>query len=162
VNTKLCIVILASSMLSGCYQNIWLHPVQGPVAAPTPPPVLMANLMLGKSSGTMSVVLSDGEVCKGRWARAYVKTPRGANKVYAPTATNLSAEWDALNSPGFYKSVVLNSYFYVQGVIYGNRGTVLHVEMYAQGSDESTFFYPESDVAKDDKGNLYKMNYDAL
>ena len=158
---KLCFVLLASSMMFGCSQSMWLHPLKGPLAAQTPPPVLTAKFT-GNRSGSISITLSDGEVCKGRWARVpYLKTPRGAFKVHASTTDDMSSAWDAVNFPGFYKSNVLNANFYAQAVVSGNRGSVLHLEMY-QESTTNVGFSPDSGVAKDDKGNIYKMNYDSL
>ena len=159
---KLCFVLLASSLMFGCSQPMWLHPVKGPLAAQTPPPVLTAKFT-GNRSGSISITLSDGEICKGRWTRVpYLKTPRGAYKVHASTTDEMSSAWDAAKWPGFYKSTVLNAEFYAQAVVTGNRGSVFHVEMYQENpTNDGTSFATEG-VAKDDKGNIYKMNYHSL
>ena len=159
---KLCFVFLASSMMIGCSQSMWLHPVKGQLSTQTPPPVLTAKLT-GNRSGSISITLSDGEMYKGRWARVpYLKTPRGANRVHSSTTDDMSSAWDAVYWTGFYKSNVLNAGFYAQAVVSGNRGSVLHVEIYQESPSTDGTVFSTVGLAKDDKGNIYKMNYDSL
>jgi hypothetical protein len=84
MNTKLCLVLLAISVTLGCSRNLRLYPVQGQLAAQTPSPVLIAKIAGGLTSGVFSVVLSDGEVCKG--SRAQVPTVRVAEGGTSATA----------------------------------------------------------------------------
>src|SRR5947208_16137854 len=82
-------------------------------------------------SGNMTVVLADGEVCKGHWATV-ARPPVAKAGATASTApdSNMSSVWDTIYGSGFYVSHVLGQRLYVQAVIPGNRGTVLKVEMY--------------------------------
>jgi len=106
------------------------------------------------SSGSISVVLSDGEVCTGRWAEVpRLQVPKGANTAIAP-ADNMSSVWDTVYGSGYYVSHVLGARS-ARGTISGNRGTVLNVELYATPEGEHTFVI--KGVAKDNKDNIYKV-----
>jgi len=66
VKNKLCLVLLGISTMLGCSRTARLYPVQGPLSTQTPLPVLVAKVTGAFSPGSISV-LSDGEICKGRW-----------------------------------------------------------------------------------------------
>lgn len=148
------------SALSGC-ATARLYPVRGPLSAQTPVPVFKAKMMQGpiRPNGPFSAVLNNGEVCKGTW-----KAVRGITTGVYPPAPDLSAEWDDAYGTGYYKFKVQGAGFFLRGEAKGNRGTVLNVEMY--GNEIRPALPTNSDiyttlemagVAKDDKGNVYKM-----
>ena len=151
---KLCILLLGISLMLGCSRTYRFYPVQGPLSTQTPSPVLVAKLTGAISSGNISVVLSDGEVCKGRWAEVpRVQVPKGANTATAP-ADNMSSVWDTVYGSGFYVAHVLGARN-ARGTASGNRGTVLNLEMYATPEGEHTFVI--KGVATDNKDNIYKV-----
>ena len=151
---KLCVLLLGISVMLGCSRTYRFYPVQGPLSTKTPSPVLVAKMTGAISSGSISVVLSDGEVCTGRWAEVpRIQVPKGANTAIAP-ADNLSSVWDTVYGSGYYVSHVLGARS-ARGVISGNHGTVLNVELYATPEGEHTFVI--KGVAKDNKDNIYKV-----
>lgn len=58
-------VLLCVSVLSGCYLNGRLYPVQGPASAQTPPPIYAARISGGLRSGSFTATLQNGERCTG-------------------------------------------------------------------------------------------------
>jgi hypothetical protein len=154
VKLKLCVLLLGISVMLGCSRTYRFYPVQGPLSAQTPSPVLVAKLTGAINSGSISVVLSDGEVCKGHWAEVpRAQVSKGANTAIAP-ADSMSSVWDIVYGSGFYVSHVLGARN-ARGVISGDRGTVLNVEMFATPEGEHTFVI--KGVAKDNKDNIYKV-----
>jgi len=146
MKNKLCLLLLAMSTMLGCSMRTRLYPVEGPLSAQTPVPVLMGKITGKIRPETVSVILSHGEICKGRWIFVNeVQPSKGSNLVSAPT-TDLSKAWDSIYGPN-YTSHIVGSKYYAQAVAPGNRGTTLNVEL--NGFDKG--------VAKDNKGNLYKL-----
>lgn len=156
---KFYFLLLAISTMLGCTHNARLYPVQGPLSAQTPLPVLVAKITGAVTPGNISVVLSDGEVCKGRWAVVHpVKVPKGANTATAPATNGMQSVWDTVYGSGFYVSHVLGTRYYAQAVASGDRGTVLNVEMYRPGGEpEGKRVSAIKGVAKDNKDNIYKL-----
>ena len=147
MKSKLCLLLLAMSTMLGCSMKTRLYPVQGPLSAQTPVPVLMGKITGKIRAETISVVLNDGEVCKGHWIFVNdVQAPKGSNLVTAPT-TDLSGAWDSIYGPNYYTSHIVGAKYYAQAVAPGNRGSILNVEL--NGFDKG--------VAKDNKGNIYKL-----
>ena len=147
MKSKLCLLLLAISTMLGCSMKARLYPVQGPLSAQTPVPVLMAKITGKINPEAISVVLSDGEVCKGSLIFVNnIQSSKGLNSVTAPT-TELSAAWDSIYGPNYYTSHIVGAKYYAQAVAPGNRGTILNVEL--NGFDKG--------VAKDNKGNIYKL-----
>lgn len=146
-------------MMLGCSHTARLYPVQGPLSAQTPVPVLVAKITGAFTPGEISVVLSDGEACKGRWVMVpRPKVPKGATTANAPTTNGMQSVWDTVYGSGFYVSHVLGARLYAQAVVSGNRGTVLNVEMYKperepEGNPVSTI----KGIPKDNKDNVYKL-----
>jgi hypothetical protein len=63
-------LVLAAAILGGCFSLSvpgGFTPVQGPLSKQSPVPTYSAT-MHGILSGTISVVLDNGEVCSGPWA----------------------------------------------------------------------------------------------
>jgi hypothetical protein len=164
MKSRLILVLVCTSMLSGCSATARLYPVQGPLSTQTPSPVYVAKFTGAFNSGNFSAVLGDGEVCKGRWELVPPPTSsKAATPPGVPSANNLSAEWDTIYGPGFYSKEVLGADFYMRAVLTGNRGTDLNVEMYANQSPEPSARHDNpitrimKGVAKDNKGNIYNM-----
>jgi hypothetical protein len=156
---KLCFLLLGISIMLGCSHKYRFYPVQGPLADQTPLPVLVAKLTgsFPFTSGNISVVLSDGEVCNGHWAQVpRVKVPKGANTASAPDAKGMSSVWDTVYGSGFYVSHVLGS-TNAQASASGDRGTVLNVEMNAMPEGDKNVIV--KGIAKDNRDNIYKVVY---
>ena len=84
------------------------------------------------------------------------QVPKGANTASAPTTNGMSSVWDTVYGSGYYVSHVLGARS-ARGMISGNRGTVLNVELYATPEGEHTFVI--KGVAQDNKDNIYKVVY---
>jgi len=137
------------SMLLGC-AKARLYPVQGPLSAQAPVPVFIARFTGTSNSGSVSVALTDGEICKGHLAAVpRPEVAKGSATATAPP-TDMQAAWDAVYGSGFYVSHVLGSAIHVQAVVSGGRGTV------RQGTEDATSI---KGVAKDNKGNIYKLAF---
>lgn len=144
----------------GCSHTYRLYPVQGPLAQ-TPALVLFAKVTgvegtAGARSGSVSVVLNDGEVCNGKWAVVpRVQVPKDAAAANAPVTNDMSSVWDAVYGSGFYVAHIVGGRgFYAQAVVSGNHGTVISVEIYGVGTPAQN---GPIGVAKDNKDNVYKM-----
>ena len=106
---KLCLLLLGISTMLGCTHTARLYPVQGPLSAQTPLPVLFAKITGAFNPGDISVVLSDGEMCKGRWVLVHpVQAPKGGTTANVTTNV-MSPVWDTVYGPGFYVSHVLGA-----------------------------------------------------
>jgi hypothetical protein len=150
--------ILCVSLLSGCSATARLYPVSGPLSQHNPQPVFVGRITGVVDSGNFSVVLENGEVCKGKWAMV----PRPNSSSDASTATpqeNLSAEWDSVYGAGFYVAHVLGAPLYGRGTATGKSGTVLNFEIYRPQDAQNVPRGSIKGVAKDDKGNVYKLSF---
>lgn len=145
---KLFLLLFTASLMSGCYvrSTARFYPVQGPLSAQTPVPVATAHFTGAFRSGDMSLSLNDGESFKGKW-RQTSTTP----------GDPMASAWDAVYGQGFFVSHVLGASIYAQAVLTGNRGTKLSVEMYRTQADDPGRLGVLRGVAKDDKGNIYKI-----
>lgn len=148
---RLCIVLLATAMSVGCVATLRFYPVQGPLFAAKPVPVLFAKIS-GLSSGNISLVLNDGEVCKGQWAMV----PINGTGAMAPNGTlldtgDMSPFWDSIYGQGFYKSHILGSRFYARAIANGKKGATINIELYKADIGDI------KGVAKDSNGNVYKV-----
>lgn len=157
---RLLVAVFSVLVISGCYvsvhPNMGLYPVQGPLMAE--PPVreghvkFAAHVILtpvyfsASKSGEMTATLGDGEICKGRWK--WIPTP-----AENPTAS----DWDAIYGQGFYVAQVLGTRQYLQAELAGDRGTMLHVEIYWPESGDPDRAIPGRGVATDNHGNVYKV-----
>ena len=160
MKSRLLFLLLIVSTLSGCTATARLYPVQGPLSAQTPLPVYLAKLNGALNSGSISAVLNDGEVGKGRWQVVHrVTPPKGADAATDHSAFNMSAEWDFVYGPGFYVSHVLGARQYARAVVTGNKGTVLNVEMYKPSNEENNTPSAIKGVAKDNNNNVFKLAF---
>lgn len=152
MKTRVALVLLALSAMLGCSATARLYPTQGPLSLQTPSPVFVGRLTGAVNSGTVSFVMADGEVCKGRWARVVPATAG------TPAANGMPSVWDTVYGSGYYVAHVLGKRYFADGAITGNLGTVLNVEFY-RADPPATHI---AGVAKDSKGNIYKMVFTAV
>ena len=153
--------VLAAFTMLGCSHTARLYPVQGPLSAQTPSPVLVGKITGAFNSGDLSVKLSDGELCKGRWSVVHPpQVAKGENAAVAPASNGMPAAWDAVYGQGFYVSHVLGTRLHAQAQLAGDKGTVLNVEMY-RSTEEHAANIPASikGVALDNKENIYKVAF---
>jgi hypothetical protein len=160
VKYKLCLLLLGISTMLGCaHLAARFYPVQGPLSAQVPQPVLIARVSGSFTPGDISVVLPDGEVCNGRWTIVHpTQAPKGSATGTEPP-NPMAAVWDNVYGPGYYVARVLGTRYYARTVATGNRGTILNAEMYstpgeAQGATNI------KGVAQDNRDNMYKMVVD--
>jgi hypothetical protein len=143
-------VALTATILSGCIFAVpgAFSPVQGPLSKQSPIPTYSATIS-GLFSGTVSVVLDNGEMCTGPWELAS-KTPPAT----ASTPIDMAADWDSVYGPGYFAAHVLGNKLYARATLTGSKGTVLHVEF----SNESNTRGSTKGVAEDNRGNVFKVS----
>lgn len=160
MKTKGVFVSVVLFLLLGCSAPLRFYPVQGTLASRNPVPVLSGKLTVHASrSGDITVVMTDGEVCKGRWQLVRPQqSSAGATASVPPETSAMSPLWDQIYGPGYYVAHVLGSNRYLHAVVTGNKGTVFQVELFAPaGEPEHTGNPDVKGVAKDNKDNLYKV-----
>jgi hypothetical protein len=108
------------------------------------------------NSGNLTVTLTDGEVCKGAWSTVNRNPTAGAGNG-ASSAPDLPSAWDAVYGQGFYTAHILGAKLHVQGVLTGNKGTILHVELYRP--DTPNGLNEIKGVGMDNNGNVYKLAF---
>jgi len=157
VKIRLFLILLAISTTLGCAAHTArLYPVQGPLSAQTPAPVLIAKISGTFTPGDIFVTMPDGEICKGRWTIVKpAQVPKGAATASAPTNA-MQPVWDSIYGPGYYVSHVLGTHYYAQTVVTGNRGTTMNVEMFSQPGEKDGSPRIKG-VAKDSRDNIYKL-----
>jgi hypothetical protein len=64
---------------------------------------------------------------------------------------DMGSAWDLVYGQGFYLAHVLGEAQYGRAVVTGSKGTVLETEIFSPGPGVAKA------VAKDDKGNIYKV-----
>jgi hypothetical protein len=105
-------------------------------------------LTLKQAGHTVSVVLEDGEICSGPWSTL----------PSVVSAKELSAEWDVVYGSGFYVAHVLRTQIN-RATLAGNRGTTLQVENGDVAPRSAGHTRVIMGVAKDSRGNIYKLNF---
>ncbi len=157
------VMLLCACFLSGCARVAHLYPVQGPLAAQTPPPIYTGRITGVINSGSIFVKLANGQQFSGRWQAQSVGALAKESRAGVVPAFNLSAEWDAVYGPGFYTAHVLGAHLFVGTTLTGNQGGALQLEMISQPvetADAKDIAAPHiSGVARDDKGNVYKVAF---
>jgi hypothetical protein len=157
MKTILKLAMLGALLLSGC-ATARFYPVQGPLAAQTPAPVLVGKIKGAFNSGSVSVTLSDGETCQGRWTT--VVRPSKSTDSPAAGAGDLATEWDTVYGSGFYVSHVLGARLHAKAILSGNKGANLSLEMFKPDDfNKAESAAAIRGVAKDDKGNVYKVTF---
>jgi hypothetical protein len=158
MKVKFAFILLGACLLSGCLHLAHLYPVQGPLAARTPPPVYVVKVTGAFNSGTISTTLADGEFFSGRWKA--ISVDERAKSGGAQPFFSLASAWDTVYGPNFYTGHVLGTTLFAQASLTGNRGTIFQLEMYRQIHDSEGTAIPEiKGVGKDSIGNIYKLAF---
>lgn len=150
---KTLAVTILATLLAACSTTATLYPVDGPLSKQQPLPVLTAVIdgIMGNTGG-ISMTLPDGERCTGKWSSIAPMSVGVSTASASGTATNgIASVWTTVygsgfsvrNLPGVNKG---------EAMLVGERGTVIQVEFYT-GSGTAN----GSGVAKDNKGNIYKV-----
>ena len=152
----LCGVLFTGVLLAtGCAEGR-LYPVQGPYAALSPVPVFTAKASGAFKSGSISVVLKDGEKGSGRWIAAEAGPASVMNTSAGGSTENMASIWDFIYGQGFYVSRVLGSKLFARAEVHGDKGTVLQMQMYRSPGDDDAPINIRG-IAKDNHGNIYKV-----
>jgi hypothetical protein len=161
---KLMILALLSVSLAGCigHATTRFYPVQGPLATQNPTPVFVGKLSSGWSSGSLVLTADQGEVFQGRWEPIKQPKKSTAAPAAAPSDSEMVPLWDSIYGNGFYVAHVLGSKYYARGLLTGANGDSLKVEFYRPEERENqgnvnALRASIKGVAKDDKGNVYKI-----
>jgi hypothetical protein len=158
MNRKFVLFLLAASFTSGCIAFARFYPVQGPLSNQTPVPVYKAKLTGGFTSGSMSLNLGSGDVCKGSWAEAHTESPSPATGTpVPPSAMTMPAVWDAVYGQGFYVAHILGAKLFARAQATCQSGATINVEMYRRDSNRPDTPIEIHGVAKDSKDNIYKV-----
>jgi hypothetical protein len=151
-NVRLAFLLALSIGIIGCTANCRFYPVQGPLAAQVPPPVLAGKFTAHPHERTLTgfVVLSDGERAVGTLMQEFPPLKRGS----APTQP-MSTQWDSVYGQGSYTATVLGQGQDARGTLKSSNGTSVNVELHYNTPAAG----PLQGVAQDDKGNLYKVAF---
>jgi hypothetical protein len=140
-----------------------LYPVQGPLAAQTPPPIYTGRLTGAVNSGSISVILANRQKFSGQWQAQSVRALAKESQAGVVPPFNLSTEWDVVYGPGFYTAHVLGAHLFVRTTLTSEQGGTLQMEMISQpvetGDPKNATPPNVSGVARDDKGNVYKVAF---
>lgn len=132
---KSAVLLCAAALLSGCATG-HLYPVQGPLAAQTPPPIYRIKMDSGDS---MTARLARGEVCHGTWLDIAQNDP---------DARDMAVEWDLVYGKGFFDANVLGNITIARAKLTCPKDKVLNAE-----------FDSVKGVAKDDSGNVFRLMF---
>lgn len=144
---------ITASLLAACSTTATLYPIDGPLSKQQPLPVLTAVVdgILGNTGG-ISLTLSDGERCTGKWSSIAPMSVGFSTASASSTATSgMTSVWTTVYGSG-YSVGNLPGVNKGEAMLVGDRGTVIQVEFYT-GSGTAN----GSGVAKDNKGNIYKV-----
>jgi hypothetical protein len=133
---------LLALLMAGCAGTAFLYPVQGPLAAQSPPPVVPLHAV----GFSLSLTLPNGETFKGKGSIV----PHTQNPL-----NPLSAQWDLVYGPGYYLAHVLGTDAYRVATLTGDKGSTIRIELTSltdRGGAVS-----EVGVAVDDKGDVFKI-----
>jgi hypothetical protein len=132
-----------------------LYPVQGPLAAKTPPVVIAGHIRRPLFSlGSLFFLLkswsfANGETLEGKCVQVKASSLNsvqlGSPSSYPPRP-DLSSAWDAVFGQGYFVAHVMGNTI-GQGIFKGNQGTILQVES----------LDGQKGVAVDNRGNVYKL-----
>lgn len=165
---KLICTALLSTLLISCHATARFYPVQGPLATQTPAPVLVGRISGAFYSGTMTLTGLQGEVFQGRWEAVRQPAKSTAAPTAAPADSDMAPLWDSVYGSGFYVAHVLGTRLYARATLAGKTGAgktgdSLKVEFYRpedRGNDDAASMRGSvRGVAKDDKGNVYKVTF---
>jgi hypothetical protein len=157
------VTLLCACFLSGCMRVAHLYPVQGPLAAETPPPIYTGRLTGVINSGSISAKLANDQQFSGQWQAQSVGELAKESRAGVVPPFNLSAEWDAVYGPGFYTAHVLGAHLFARTTLTGKQGGALQLEMISEPVETANpkeVAAPDvKGVAKDEKGNVYKVAF---
>jgi hypothetical protein len=122
-------------LLSGCGDG-HLYLVQGPLSAQKPAPVYMVKI---NDDATMSATRAKGDVCKG---------PLSHIAQEDPTARDMAADWDLVYGKDYFPAKVLGAPTFSRAVLTCANSTTMNLE-----------FNSDQGVAKDDKGDVFKLTF---
>jgi hypothetical protein len=145
--------------LVGCSATFHLYPVHAPIIGQNPPPVIEAHITQPASQlGVISLVLPDGEACQGTWLQDIATAPsQGAQLASWSGVMDLSIVWDEVYGAGYYLAKVVGARNFGHAVLKGVKGTIIRIDfLYFQSGN--TVIEVARGVAKDDKGNIYKLS----
>jgi hypothetical protein len=154
MKTSTAILIIVASLLGGCSTTVDLYPVDGPLAAVAPLPVIKARAAgITSNSGKITLIMPDGEVMSGRWS---VVAPRevevGASNASAVIqGGGLAPVWGQVYGTTVRSRGVAGTNR-GHAMLTGDRGGVLEVE-FAVGSGTASGY----GVGRDNRGNVYKV-----
>jgi hypothetical protein len=148
---RTALLIAISLLAPACSMRARLYPVQGPLSAQSPLPVIHAVFSGFVNTGKVSMVSLDGKTRTGQWNRVQ-EDPHSAQ------VSSMSADWDAVYGQGYFVSHVLGRWLYARAVIAGDNGETFHLEFIKLDSGRNDAIDPHIlGVARDTKGNLYKV-----
>lgn len=155
------IAFLCACFLSGCMHTVHLYPIQGPLAAQSPPLIYTGKITADWNSGTISATLANGQQFSGQWQGKSAGALAKESKAGVVPPFNLSAEWDVVYGPGFYTTHILGAHGFARAKLAGKPGGVLQFEMVSleTTSVENPAGPKVKGVARDDKGNVYKVAF---
>ena len=159
---KLAPVLLLSFLLASCHATARLYPVEGPLANQAPLPVFVGKISGALYSGNITVTGSQGEVFTGRWDTVKRPTKSGDATGVTTKDEEMAQLWDSIYGDGFYVAHVLGTRLYARASLKANNGDTLKVEFYRpenEGNATTTIASLIKGVAKDDKGNAYKITF---
>ncbi len=157
------VTLLCACFISGCMRAAHLYPIEGPLAAQTPPPIYTGKITGVINSGSISAKLANGQQFSGQWQAQSVNALAKESTAGVVPPFNLSAEWDAVYGTGFYTAHVLGAHLFARTTLTGTQGGTLQVEMMSQPvetADARDVAAPViKGVARDEKGNVYKVAF---
>ncbi len=157
------VTLLCGCFLSGCMRIGHFYPVQGTLAAQTPPPIYTGRITCVINSGGISAKLADGQQFSGKWQAQSVRALAQETRPGVVPPFNLSAEWDAIYGPAFYTSHLLGAHLFARTTLTGEQGGTLEVEMISEpvetGNPKAGAAPNVRGVARDEKGNVYKVAF---
>jgi hypothetical protein len=137
--------LLVCFALTGCLATGHLYPVGGPLSSQSPIPTYTVSL--AAPPGYLTTTLADGETCKGSSVQVAPTDP---------SARDHAADWDTVYGAGFFQAHVLGNPALERGALTGAKGTCLEFELYMSRPGQVTSI---KGVAKDDKGNVFKLTF---
>ncbi len=141
---NLAIAAIVATTLAACSQTVTMYPVQGPLAAQRPLPVVTAKADgITGNTGNLTMIFRAGEFCQGKWSSAAPQqmsiTSASLFTTYGPVAGYAVT---AGNVPGVNRG---------EAFVACDRGTTMQVEFFT-GSGTANGY----GVAKDSANNVYK------
>jgi hypothetical protein len=144
---KPLIALAATLALTGCVsQNVEFYPVEGPLAAQVPLPVIQAKAEgVEGNSGRLTLTRPNGETCSGRWSSA-------APQFAAVSSGSLFSIYGGALFGSSVTTGIQPGVNQGQAFLSCSAGTTMQAE-FVTGSGTANGY----GVAKDSEGNVYRM-----